>query len=72
MNEIFHQRNLASVSSSAVIKPNTDTLYSRVVLDLSQNNVVLTVPNISDGRYWSYPVYDAFVSAESPLHKTYD
>ena len=60
VNEIFHQRNLASISSSAVIKPNTDTLYSRVVLDLSQNDVVLTVPNISDGRYWNYPVYDFF------------
>ncbi len=58
VNTIFHQRGLASISSAAVIKPNVDTLYSRVVLDLSQNDVALTIPNISDGRYWNYPLYD--------------
>ncbi len=41
-----------------MIKPNVDTLYSRVVLDLSEYDVILTVPNITDGRYWVYPVYD--------------
>ncbi|KAF2151051.1 hypothetical protein K461DRAFT_228195 [Myriangium duriaei CBS 260.36] len=60
INTIFHQRNLASVNSPGVIKPNIDTLYSRVVLDLSVNDVVLTVPNITDGRYWNYPVYDPY------------
>ena len=59
VNQIFHQRNLASVGDPGVIKPNVDTLYSRVVLDLSRQNVVLTVPNITDGRYWNYPVLDA-------------
>ena len=58
VNQIFHQRNLASPDSPGVIKPNVDTLYSRVVLDLSQTDVVLTVPNITDGRYWNYPVID--------------
>lgn len=56
---IFHQRNLASVDSPGVIKPNIDTLYSRVVLDLSQSDVALTIPNINDGRYWNYPVIDS-------------
>lgn len=27
-------------------------LYSTAVIDLSQNDLILTVPNISDGRYW--------------------
>lgn len=58
VNTIFHQRELASPDDPGVIKPNIDTLYSRVVLDLSNNDVVLTVPNITDGRYWVYPVYD--------------
>ena len=61
VNQIFHQRNLASVGDPGVIKPNVDTLYSRVVLDLSKQDVVLTVPNITDGRYWNYPVIDALV-----------
>jgi hypothetical protein len=59
VNEIAHQNGLASVNSPGVIKPNVDTVYSKVVLDLSKQDVVLTIPNITD-RYWLYPVYDPF------------
>lgn len=61
MNTIFHQRNLASPNDPGVIKPNVDTLYSRVVLDLSQNDVVLTIPPVNETtRYFNYPVIDLF------------
>ncbi|QIX02319.1 hypothetical protein AMS68_007836 [Peltaster fructicola] len=60
VNEIFHQRNLATPDDPGVVKPNVDTLYSRVVLDLSSQDVVLTVPEIEAERYWNYPVYDPF------------
>lgn len=60
VNEIFHQRKLASPDSPGVIKPNVDTLYSRVALDLSEQDVVLTVPPFNDSRYWNYPVYDPY------------
>ncbi|THW06225.1 hypothetical protein D6D24_10008, partial [Aureobasidium pullulans] len=60
INTIYHQRQLSSPDNPGVIKPNIDTLYSRVVLDLSHHDVVLTIPNITDGRYWNYPVYDSF------------
>ena len=60
VNEIFHQRTLATTSGAAVIKPNVDTIYSRVVLDLSSHDIELTVPPITDGRYWNYPVYDPY------------
>ncbi|ETN39026.1 uncharacterized protein HMPREF1541_07068 [Cyphellophora europaea CBS 101466] len=59
VNEFFHQRNLATPNDPGVIKPNVDTLYSRVVLDLSETDLVLTVPEITD-RYWVYPIYDPF------------
>ncbi|KAF2026382.1 hypothetical protein EK21DRAFT_74358, partial [Setomelanomma holmii] len=59
VNQIFHQRTLASIDSSAVIKPNVDTVYSRAVLDLSTHDVVLTIPDITD-RYWVYPIYDPY------------
>ncbi|KAJ4364804.1 hypothetical protein N0V95_000648 [Ascochyta clinopodiicola] len=45
--------------TSAVIKPNVDTVYSRAVLDLSTHDVVLRIPEITD-RYWVYPIYDSF------------
>lgn len=67
VNQIFHQRALATPTDPGVIKPNVDTLYSRVVLDLSQNDVVLTVPNITDGRYWVYPVYDPFGNNQAEI-----
>ena len=57
VNQILHQRTLASPSDPGVIKPNIDTLYSRVVIDLSTHDLVLTVPNITD-RYYVYPIYD--------------
>lgn len=59
-NQIYHQRTLATPTSPGVIKPNEDTLYSRAVLDLSSHDIVLTVPEINDGRYWVYPVYDPY------------
>ena len=61
-NKINHQTGLASLSSAAVVKPNVDTLYSRIVIDLSQSDLVITVPNITD-RYWIFPFYDAYVKA---------
>ncbi|KAI9664767.1 MAG: hypothetical protein M1821_006215 [Bathelium mastoideum] len=60
VNYINHNRNLASVADSAVIKPNVDTLYSLAVIDLSSTDLTLTVPKISDGRFWIYPFYDLY------------
>ena len=65
-NKINHQTGLASLSSAAVVKPNVDTLYSRIVIDLSQSDLVITVPNITD-RYWIFPFYDAYVKATNPV-----
>ncbi|EME49349.1 hypothetical protein DOTSEDRAFT_119116 [Dothistroma septosporum NZE10] len=59
VNSIFHQRCLASPDDPGVIKPNIDTVYSRAVLDLSEHDVELTVPNITN-RYYVFPVYDFF------------
>lgn len=57
VNTLANQRYLASPSQTGVIKPNVDVLYSRVALDLSQNDLVLTVPNVSSSRYYVVPVY---------------
>ena len=60
-NQINNQAQLASLTSAAVVKPNVDTLYSRVIIDLSQGDLELTVPNITD-RFWIYPFYDTYVA----------
>jgi len=64
-NVIDTQSELASVASAAVVKPNVDTLYSRVIIDLSQNDLVLTVPNISD-RFYIFPVRSSTISRAKP------
>lgn len=58
-NKINAQTGLASLTGAAVVKPNVDTLYSRVIIDLSQEDLVLTIPPISD-RFWIFPFYDVF------------
>lgn len=48
-----------------MVKPNVDTVYSRVIIDLSQNDLVLTVPSITD-RFYIFPFYDVFVLTPMP------
>ncbi|KAF3764702.1 hypothetical protein M406DRAFT_259012, partial [Cryphonectria parasitica EP155] len=52
-----------------LVKPNVDTLYSRVFLDLSSSDLAVTIPDMTD-RYWTWPFYDAYandVANLSPL-----
>lgn len=56
-NKINAQLQLASLSSAAVVKPNVDTIYNRVIIDLSENDLELSIPAIDD-RFWIYPFYD--------------
>jgi hypothetical protein len=65
IGEIFHQRNTVDVDNQPVIRMNVDTIYSSLVLDLSEP-VEITLPEI-DGRYQSMHVMSqehyAFVEA---------
>lgn len=42
------------------MSPNVDTLYGYVVIDLSQYDVVVTAPSVTDGRFWAYSFYDPY------------
>lgn len=50
-NTIYNQVNLSTAADTALVKPNVDTLYSRVFLDLSSSDLAITIPDIHD-RYW--------------------
>jgi hypothetical protein len=58
-NEFFHERDLSTPSNLEVVRPNVDTLYSAAVVDLSIQNVVITVPDIPD-RFWAASFYDLY------------
>lgn len=47
-----------------IVTPNVDTVYSAAWLDLSQNPVVLNVPDTND-RYYSVQIMDAYSNSFS-------
>ncbi|NIR03350.1 MAG: DUF1254 domain-containing protein, partial [Gemmatimonadales bacterium] len=50
MNVFAHAREYPDPSFRGVIRPNFDTLYSVLWMDLTQEPVIVSVPN-SRGRY---------------------
>lgn len=56
-NRFYHGRQLADSSFTQVVSPNVDTLYSSAVLDLSQDDIILEIPEVND-RYYVYAIYD--------------
>ena len=59
MGKLFHQRKRSTHRERTVARPNADTLFSSVWLDLSNGPVILKTPE-SLGRYYMYQVLDAW------------
>ena len=55
---MYDEPALANIQEAAVVRPNFDTLYSRVAVDLSHTDLELTVPSVEDGRFFIFPFYD--------------
>lgn len=53
-----NEKNTASASASSLVRPNANYVYSPMAVDFSHDNVVITVPDISDGRSYVFPFYD--------------
>lgn len=56
-NSFSHMRAYPDANFKAVVRPNFDTLYSSAWLDLTQEPVILSVPD-SGGRYYLLPMLD--------------
>ncbi|KAK9797406.1 hypothetical protein WJX73_006787 [Symbiochloris irregularis] len=61
VNEFQYASTLSNASSTGVVTPNHDTLYSQVWLDLSEGPQILSVPPIED-RYWLVPFLDEYTN----------
>jgi hypothetical protein len=61
LNEFGHARKLADHTSREGVAPNNDTLYSNAWLDLSDEPLILSVPD-TGGRYYSLAFLDFYTN----------
>jgi hypothetical protein len=59
-NVFDHDTALLGPEVTEIVRPNNDTLYSKAVLDLRAEPMVLSVPAVPDGRYYSFQFIDLF------------
>lgn len=59
-NQIGNTAKVFTPEDSAFVTPNSDTPYSFVWLDLRREPVVLSLPPIDDGRYYSVQLIDLY------------
>ena len=62
MGEFAHVREFPPADFKAVVRPNFDTLYSAAWLDLTEEPMIVSVPD-TDGRYYLLPLYDMWTDA---------
>ncbi|MBU6308499.1 MAG: DUF1254 domain-containing protein, partial [Planctomycetes bacterium] len=59
-NRLLNIPRVYTPDDKAVQTPNSDTPYSWVGFDLRAEPVVVTVPRIEEGRYWSLQLIDLY------------
>jgi hypothetical protein len=55
----YHKRELRGPDYREVVRPNNDSIYSRLWLDLRSEPVVVSVPAVED-RYYSFEMIDMY------------
>lgn len=60
MNRIGNTANVFTPKDTAIVTPNSDTPYSMIWMDLRAEPLVLTIPKIDKGRYYSVQLIDLY------------
>jgi len=68
INKFQHIHRFPDHTFRTVVRPNNDTYYSSAFLDLSNEPVVLTIPDSKD-RYYVVPLYDAWTNVFASFGK---
>jgi hypothetical protein len=61
-NHLYNTGRVFTPKDTTVVTPNSDTPYSFFCADLRLEPVVLTIPKIEDGRYYSVQLIDLYTS----------
>ncbi|KAI8271634.1 hypothetical protein K4K56_003159 [Colletotrichum sp. SAR 10_98] len=61
-NQYLHTREFPTPETNSIVAVNVDVLYSFGVLDVSEADVFLGIPEFDD-RYWSYLIWDFYGNA---------
>ena len=59
-NALFNNPKLNGPQDTIIVRPNNDTFYSGVWFDLSAQPQILEVPEVADGRYYSFQIIDMY------------
>lgn len=60
INQFGHMKKLATSNDELPYTPNNDTIYSGILMELKNEPIVVSLPNVFD-RYWSAQVADAYL-----------
>jgi hypothetical protein len=58
VNTLAANTQLSTPSAKGIDFPNVDTLYATAIFDLSIGDLIVTVPDVDPGRYWSFSFHD--------------
>lgn len=61
INQILNKRTFPNPSFTEVVSPNADTLYSQAWIDVSQEPMILVVPDMGK-RYYLFPLLDQWTN----------
>jgi hypothetical protein len=61
INQIGHMKTLATADDIMPYTPNNDTVYSGALVEVADEPIILTAPDIID-RYWSVEVADCYTN----------
>lgn len=59
INSLAHFRELTNASFKDIVRPNSDTLYTVIYMDLKNEPLVLKIPPIKD-RYYTLQIMDGY------------
>lgn len=62
MGAFHHMRAFPDANFKAVVRPNFDTLYSSAWIDVTDEPMIMSVPDAGD-RYYLLPIYDMWSDA---------